>query len=74
METCIYSVKIHKKDIALFKFIIESYENLAQVSTANPVKGELEIYVPSGNLLTVDSLLKELQKEINFMFNRKNST
>lgn len=64
-------IQINRENQALFKYIFESYENLATVSTLNPSDGIIEVYIPAGNLLTVEKLLEKLQNEINFQIIEK---
>ena len=59
-------IQIGKKDQAVFKHILESYENLVTVSTLDAKDCILEVYVPAGNLDTAEGLLKSLQKELGF--------
>lgn len=57
---------INRKSLALFKYIVESYENLIQLSTLDPQQGIIELYIPQGNLKTVEKLLDKLKSEIDF--------
>ena len=59
-------IQIGPKDQALFKYIIESYENIATVSTLNSREGIISIYIPSGNIKEMEKILYNLQKEIDF--------
>lgn len=59
-------VKIKKSELALFKYIIESYENIATITTLNTDAGLIEIYIPRGNLKTVKDLLSNLKREVAF--------
>ncbi len=45
-NTKTFMVKVPKKEIAYFNFLLESYEGLGISRTINPKEGILEVYVP----------------------------
>lgn len=62
----IIKLRIENEALALFKYVMESYENLAILSTLNSAEGLVQLYVPNGNLNTVNDILENLKKEIDF--------
>lgn len=54
--------KVHKNDIYLIKFILESYENIAQVSTVDRGASKLQITVAPDFLVDVQAIIADLQK------------
>lgn len=45
MDSLIYSVKTEKKHIAYVNFIVEAYDGMAVIRTADPEAGVLEVLV-----------------------------
>lgn len=70
MQTDFINILIDRKDIALFKYLFEAYENLATVSTIDPQKAMLEIIIPEGNLGTVMDILRNMD-EVRFTVTKK---
>jgi len=64
MDTQSRYFRLHRKDIAYFKFIIESYEGMAIVRTKDPYEAIVELMVAPGWEKDVDEVLEGLQKEI----------
>jgi hypothetical protein len=56
--------RLHRKDIAYFKFIIESYEGMAVVRTKDPHEAIVELMVAPGWERDLDQILEGLGKEI----------
>jgi len=56
--------RLHRNDIAYFKFIIESYEGMAVVRTQDPDEAIVELMVAPGWEKDVDEVIKGLRKEI----------
>jgi hypothetical protein len=56
--------KIDLKELAFFKFIIESYEGLAMQRTLNAKRGEIEVMVPACNELEFNVILNDLKRDI----------
>jgi hypothetical protein len=64
MDTQSKYFRLHRKDIAYFKFIIESYEGMAVVRTEDPREAIVELMVAPGWEKDVDEVLEGLRKEI----------
>jgi hypothetical protein len=64
METHSRYLRLRRKDIAYFKFIIESYEGMAVVRTKDPHEAVVELMVAPGWERDVDEILEGLRKEI----------
>jgi hypothetical protein len=64
MDTVSRYFRLHRKDIAYFKFIIESYEGMAVVRTKDPYEAVVELMVAPGWEKDVDEVLEGLGKEI----------
>jgi hypothetical protein len=61
-----YRVKTEKRQIAYVNFIIEAYDGIASVSTADPEEGLLEILVAPDYEADFLKLAEALGKEIYF--------
>jgi hypothetical protein len=64
MDTHSRFFRVHRKDIAYFKFIIESYEGMAVMRTKDPQEAIVELMVAPGWEKDVDEILEGLRKEI----------
>jgi hypothetical protein len=64
MDTISRYFRLHRKDIAYFKFIIESYEGMAVVRTKDPHEAIVELMVAPGWEKDVEKVLEGLGKEI----------
>ncbi len=64
MDTQSRYFRIHRKDIAYFKFIIESYEGMAIVRTKDPHEAIVELMVAPGWENDVGEVLEGLRNEI----------
>jgi len=64
MDTESRYFRLHRKDIAYFKFIIESYEGMAVVRTKDPYEAIVELMVAPGWERDVDQVIEGLQREI----------
>jgi hypothetical protein len=64
MDTHSRYFRIRRKDIAYFKFIIESYEGMAVVRTKDPSEAIVELMIAPGWEKDVDVLLEGLCQEI----------
>jgi len=64
MDTVSRYFRLHRKDIAYFKFIIESYEGMAVVRTRDPREAVVELMVAPGWEEDVDEVIDGLRKEI----------
>lgn len=68
MDTVSRYFRLHRKDIAYFKFIIESYEGMAVVRTKDPREAVVELMVAPGWEKDVDEVIEGLGKEIHIEF------
>jgi hypothetical protein len=66
MDTQSRFLRLRRKDIAYFKFILESYEGMAIVRTKDPHEAIVELMVAPGWEKDADEVLEGLQKEIPF--------
>jgi len=64
MDTQSKYFRINRKDIAYFKFIIESYEGMAVVRTKDPHEAVVELMVAPGWEKDLEEALEGLRKEI----------
>ena len=64
MDTQSRYYRLHRKDIAYFKFIIESYEGMAVVRTKDPYEAVVELMVAPGWERDLDEVLEGLGNEI----------
>ncbi len=64
MDTQSKYFRVHRKDIAYLKFIIESYEGMAIVRTQDPYEAIVELMVAPGWEKDLEEVLEGLRKEI----------
>ncbi len=64
MDTHSLYLRLHRKDIAYLKFIIESYEGIAVVRTRDPSEAVVELMVAPGWEEDVHQVVEGLGKEI----------
>ncbi len=64
MDTQSRYFRLRRKDIAYFKFIIESYEGMAVVRTKDPDEAIVELMVAPGWEKDLEELLDGLRKEM----------
>ena len=64
MDTQSRYFRIRRRDIAYFKFIIESYEGMAVVRTKDALEAVVELMVAPGWEKDVEEVLEGLRKEI----------
>jgi hypothetical protein len=64
MDTQSKYFRLHREDIAYFKFIIESYEGMAVVRTKDPREAIVELMVAPGWEKDVEEVLEGLREEI----------
>jgi len=64
MDTVSRYYRLHRKDIAYFKFIIESYDGMAVVRTKDSHEAIVELMVAPGWEQDVEKVLEGLGKEI----------
>ena len=64
MDTQSRYFRLHRKDIAYFKFIIESHEGMGVVRTRDPYEAVVELMIAPGWEKDVDEVLEGLGKEI----------
>jgi hypothetical protein len=64
MDTQSKFFRLPRKDIAYFKFIVESYEGMAVVRTKNPQEAIVELMIAPGWEKEAGKLVEALRKEI----------
>jgi hypothetical protein len=64
MDTQSRYYRLHRRDIAYFKFIIESYEGMAVVRTKDPYEAIVELMVAPGWERDADEVIEGLRGEI----------
>jgi hypothetical protein len=64
MDTDNRYFRIRRKDIAYFKFIVESYEGMAVVRTKDPSEAIVELMIAPGWERDVDAVLDSLRQEM----------
>lgn len=64
MDTVSRYFRLHRKDIAYFKFIIESYDGMAVMRTKDPHEAIVELMVAPGWERDLEKVLEGLGKEI----------
>jgi hypothetical protein len=64
MDTQSRYFRLRRKDIAYFKFIIESYEGMAVVRTQDPHEAIVELMVAPGWEKDLEEVLEGLGKEM----------
>jgi hypothetical protein len=64
MDTHSKYFRLHRQDIAYFKFIIESYEGIAVVRTKDRHEAIVELMVAPGWEMDVEEVLKGLRGEM----------
>ncbi len=64
MDTHSRYFRLRRKDIAYFKFIIESYEGMAVVRTQDPREAVVELLVAPGGEKDVEEVIERLREEI----------
>jgi hypothetical protein len=56
--------RVDRREIAYLKFIVESYDNIALVTTLDPRAGIIELQVPPGCEAVVKGLLADLGRRM----------
>ena len=64
MDTHSKYFRLRREDIAYFKFIIESYEEMAVVRTQDPHEAIVELMVAPGWEKDLEEILEGLRKEM----------
>jgi len=64
MDTQSRYFRLQRKDIAYFKFIIESYEGMAVIRTKDPHEAIVELMVAPGWEKDLEEVLDGLRKEM----------
>ena len=64
MDTVSRYYRLHRKDIAYFKFIIDLYEGMAVVRTKDPHEAIVELMVAPGWERDIDEVIEGLRTEI----------
>jgi uncharacterized protein DUF4911 len=63
-ETCTRYFKVNRRDLVYLKFILEAYEGLTTLSTADRVEGIVRLNMPLGFSGDVAALVDVLRTEI----------
>jgi hypothetical protein len=58
--------RVNRSDICYIKYLMESYEGIATVSTENAADGRIVIVIAPGCESTVDAVMESLKKETYF--------
>ncbi len=69
MRSHFWYVKLPRNKIALFQWIVGSYDGLAQFRTVDRFQAIVELMVPPGNEEDVKALIKALREEWNLPLN-----
>lgn len=64
MDTYSVFLRLNRKEIAYFKFIIESHEGIAVVRTKDPKEAIVELMIAPGWEREVQEVIENLRKEI----------
>lgn len=64
MQAQHWQFRVDRREIAYLKFIVESYDNLALITTLDPRAGIVELQVPPGCEATVRDLLADLRQRM----------
>jgi hypothetical protein len=64
MDTQSRYFRLRRKDIAYFKFIIESYDGMAVIRTKDPHEAIVELMVAPGWEKDLEEVLEGLRKEM----------
>jgi hypothetical protein len=64
MDTHSRFYRLSRKDIAYFKFVVESYEGMAVVRTRDPRQAMIELQVAPGWEEEAEKLVEALRSEI----------
>jgi hypothetical protein len=66
VDSLVFNVKTEKRHIAYASFIIEAYDGIAIVRTADPEAGLLEVLVAPDYEMDFRSLADALDREVGF--------
>ena len=64
MQTATKYLRIDRREIAYFKFIIEAYDGIAVVSTLDPMAGIIKLSIAPGCETDVERVLQDLKKDV----------
>lgn len=56
--------RVGRREIAFLKFVIESYDGVAVISTIDPAKGLVVLQVPPGREPEADAIIADLERDI----------
>lgn len=56
--------RIDPSKICFFKFILEAYDGMAQLTTLDPALGLIDVYIVPGCAKEFEELVAELKKEL----------
>ena len=57
-------MRVDRREISYLRFIIESYDGLAIVSTLDPIKGLVELKIAPGCETEIKAIIRDLRNEI----------
>jgi peptidyl-tRNA hydrolase len=64
MESLTQYYRVDRREIAFFKFIIESYDGAASLTTVEPQSGLVVLRIPPGCEGLIDDIITDLKKTI----------
>ena len=64
MQTTRWQLRIGRSEISYLRFIIESYDGLAIVSTLDPIKGLVELKIAPGCETEIKEIIRDLRNDI----------
>jgi hypothetical protein len=64
LQTATKYLRIDRREIAFFKFIIEAYDGIAVVSTVDPMAGIVKLSIAPGCEADVEMVLQDLKKDV----------
>jgi len=64
MKTTRWRLRIDRREISYLRFVVESYDGLATLTTLNPGKGVVELRIAPGCEVQVARIVNDLKKSI----------
>ena len=64
MKTLVRHYRVDRRQIAFLRFIIEAYDGAAGLTTVDPAKGIVRLYIAPGCRSLIDSLVAHLRDQI----------
>ena len=69
MQTIRKSFKVNRPDISYIRWIVESYDGMAIVTTLDPADGVIELKIAPGCESIVNDLIQSLRNDEGIKFN-----